>query len=61
MDKNKDSEQQKAKLGEKLMKGIAFSPGVALGKVCFNKNIFSHVPAYAIKDYQIGMEIQKRL
>jgi len=47
------------KLGEKLMKGIAASPGVAMGKVCIHKDIFSHVPAYTIEDNQIGFEIQK--
>ncbi len=49
----------KPRLGEKLMKGIAASPGVAIGKVCIHKDIFSHVPAYAIEDNQIGVEIQK--
>ena len=41
------------------MKGIAASPGVAMGKVCIHKDIFSHVPAYNIEDNQIGFEIQK--
>jgi len=41
------------------MKGIAASPGVAMGKVCIHKDIFSHVPAYTIEDNQIGFEIQK--
>jgi len=50
---------KKPKLGEKLMKGIAASPGVAMGKVCIHKDIFSHVPAYTIEDNQIGFEIQK--
>jgi len=49
----------KPKLGEKLIKGIAASPGVAMGKVCIHKDIFSHVPTYAIEDNQIGVEIQK--
>ena len=47
------------KLGEKLMKGIAASPGVAMGRVCIHKDIFSHVPTYTIKDHQIGTEIQR--
>ena len=47
------------KLGEKLMRGIAASPGVAMGKVCIHKDIFSHVPTYTIEDNQIGFEIQK--
>jgi phosphotransferase system enzyme I (PtsI) len=47
------------KLGEKLMKGIAASPGVAMGKVCIHKDIFSHVPTYTIEDNQIGFEVQK--
>jgi phosphotransferase system enzyme I (PtsI) len=50
---------KKPKLGEKLMKGIAASPGVAMGRVCIHKDIFSHVPTYAIEDNQIGFEIQK--
>jgi len=50
---------RKPKLGEKLIKGIAASPGVAMGKVCIHKDIFSHVPTYAIEDNQIGVEIQK--
>jgi phosphotransferase system enzyme I (PtsI) len=50
---------EKPKLGEKLMKGIAASPGVVMGKVCIHKDIFSHVPIYTIEDHQIGFEIQK--
>jgi phosphotransferase system enzyme I (PtsI) len=49
---------RKAKLGEKLMKGIPASPGVAMGKVCIHQDIFSHVPIYTIEDNQIGFEIQ---
>jgi phosphotransferase system enzyme I (PtsI) len=49
----------KTKLGEKLMKGIPVSPGVAMGKVCIHKDIFSHVPTYTIEDNKIGFEIQK--
>jgi phosphotransferase system enzyme I (PtsI) len=41
------------------MKGIAASPGVAMGKVCIHKDIFSHVPTYTIEDNQIGFEVQK--
>jgi len=41
------------------MKGIGASSGVAIGKVCIHKDIFSHVPSYTIQDHQIGMEIQK--
>jgi phosphotransferase system enzyme I (PtsI) len=50
---------KKAKLGEKLMRGISASPGVAMGMVCIHKDIFSHVPVYAIQDHQIGTEIQR--
>src|SRR4030042_1342271 len=50
---------KKPKLGEKLMKGIAASPGVAIGKVCIHKDIFSHVRTYTIEDNQIGFEVQK--
>ena len=50
---------KKPKWGEKLMKGIAASPGVAMGKVCIHKDIFSDVPNYTIEDNQIGFEIQK--
>jgi phosphotransferase system enzyme I (PtsI) len=49
----------KPKLGEKLLKGVAASPGVAMGKVCIHRDIFSHVPTHAIEDHQIGSEIQK--
>jgi phosphoenolpyruvate-protein phosphotransferase (PTS system enzyme I) len=49
---------KKPKLGEKLMKGIPASPGVAMGKVCIHQDIFSHVPTYTIEDHQIGFEIQ---
>ncbi|MBN1614167.1 MAG: phosphoenolpyruvate--protein phosphotransferase [Deltaproteobacteria bacterium] len=55
----KEEPFKKPKLGEKLMKGIAASPGVALGKVCIHKDVFSHVPTYAIEDNQIGSEIQR--
>jgi phosphotransferase system enzyme I (PtsI) len=47
------------RLGEKLLKGIPASPGVAMGKVCIHKDIFSHVPTRIIEDHQIGFEIQK--
>lgn len=47
------------KLGEKLMKGIGASPGMATGKVCIHKDIFSHVPIYTIEDNQIIWEIQR--
>jgi phosphotransferase system enzyme I (PtsI) len=50
---------KKPKLGEKLMKGIAASSGVAMGRVCVHKDIFSHVSTYTIEDNQIGFEIQK--
>ncbi|MGQ9777738.1 MAG: phosphoenolpyruvate--protein phosphotransferase, partial [Thermodesulfobacteriota bacterium] len=50
---------KKPKMGEKLMKGIAASPGVAMGRVCIHKDIFAHVPNYTIEDNQIGFEIQK--
>jgi phosphotransferase system enzyme I (PtsI) len=50
---------KKPKLGEKLLKGIAASSGVAMGRVCVHKDIFSHVPTYAIKGHQIGAEIQR--
>ncbi len=50
---------KKPKLGEKLMKGIPTSPGVAMGKVCIHQDIFSHVPTYPIEDHQIGFEIKK--
>jgi hypothetical protein len=36
----------KAKLGEKVMNGITVSTGVARGRVCIHKNIFSHVPTF---------------
>jgi len=54
----KQDVSKKTKLGEKLMKGVAASPGVAMGKVCIHQDIFSHVPTYTIEDHQIGFEIQ---
>jgi phosphotransferase system enzyme I (PtsI) len=51
--------ERKPRLGEKLIKGIPVSPGVAMGKVCIHKDIFAHVPTYTIEDNQIGFEIQK--
>jgi phosphotransferase system enzyme I (PtsI) len=50
---------KRPKLGEKLMRGIPASPGVVMGKVCIHKDIFSHVPTYAIEDNKIGLEIQR--
>ena len=52
-------QNEKSQLGEKLLKGIAASPGVAMGKVCIHKDIFSHVPVRTIEDREIGTEIQK--
>jgi phosphotransferase system enzyme I (PtsI) len=43
--------------GENVLRGIAASPGVALGKVCIHKDIFSHIPVLPIRDDQIGIEI----
>lgn len=43
--------------GENVIRGIAASPGVALGKVCIHKDIFSHIPVLPISDNQIGNEI----
>jgi phosphotransferase system enzyme I (PtsI) len=48
----------KPKPGQRLIKGIADSPGVAIGKVCIHKDIFAHVAAKPIEDHQIGAEIQ---
>jgi phosphotransferase system enzyme I (PtsI) len=50
---------KKIKWGEKLMRGIAASPGVAMGKVCIHRDIFSHVSVRTIEDHQIGVEIQR--
>ena len=44
---------------ENLLKGIAASPGVAMGKVCIHKDIFSHIPVLPIEDHQIGDEIRR--
>jgi len=49
-------QDHKTKLGEKLLKGIAASPGVAMGKVCLHKDIFSHIAITAIEDHQKGRE-----
>ena len=47
------------KFGEKLIKGIAASPGVAMGKVCIHKDIFPHIPVLPIEDHQIGSETRR--
>jgi phosphoenolpyruvate synthase/pyruvate phosphate dikinase len=44
------------KLGEKLMKGIAASPGVAMGRVCIHKDIFSHVSTRDVKEQMRAVE-----
>ena len=38
------------------MKGIAASPGVAMGRVCIHKDIFSHVPTRNVKEQMRAVE-----
>jgi len=45
--------------GENVLKGIAASPGVAMGKVCIHKDIFSHITVLPIEDQEIGNEIRR--
>ena len=46
-------------MAKKVLKGIAASPGVAMGTVCIYSDIFSNVPPRTIEDGEIGAEIQK--
>ena len=41
------------------MKGIAASPGVAMGRVCIHQDIFSHIRVLPIEDHEIGNEIRR--
>ena len=50
---------RKIEFGEKVLKGIAASPGVAMGKVCIHKDIFSHITVLPIADQEIGNEIRR--
>ena len=52
-------EEHHRKLGQKLLKGIPTSAGVAMGKVCIHKDSFSHVPIHSIENHEIGLEIEK--
>jgi phosphotransferase system enzyme I (PtsI) len=52
-------EGREKEFGKNMMKGIAASPGVAMGKVCIHKDIFSHIPVLPIEDHQIGDEIRR--
>jgi phosphotransferase system enzyme I (PtsI) len=45
--------------GGKMLKGIATSPGVAMGRVCIHKDIFSHISVLPIEDHEIGNEIRR--
>ena len=47
------------KLGEKLLKGIPASSGIAVGKVCVHSDVFAHVREQAIGEGQISQEIAR--
>jgi len=47
------------KLGEKLLKGIPASSGIAVGKVCVHSDVFAHVREQAIGEGQISHEIAR--
>jgi phosphotransferase system enzyme I (PtsI) len=47
------------KFGGKPIEGIAASPGVAMGKVCIHRDIFSHIQVLPIEDHEIGNEIRR--
>ena len=50
---------RETKFGEKPIEGIAASPGVAMGKVCIHRDIFSHIQVLPIEDHEIGDEIRR--
>ncbi|MBW2120387.1 MAG: phosphoenolpyruvate--protein phosphotransferase, partial [Deltaproteobacteria bacterium] len=47
------------RLGHRLLKGIAASPGVAMGKVCVHHDVFTHVREESIPEGQIAPEITR--
>ncbi len=50
---------RETEFGENVLKGIAASAGVAMGKVCIHKDIFSHITVLPIADQEIGNEIRR--
>jgi signal transduction protein with GAF and PtsI domain len=50
---------KETKFGEKAIAGITASPGVAMGKVCIHKDIFSHIQVLPIENHEIGNEIRR--
>jgi phosphotransferase system enzyme I (PtsI) len=49
----------KTEFNKNILKGVAASPGVAMGKVCIHTDIFSHIPVLSIEDHEIGNEIRR--
>jgi phosphoenolpyruvate-protein phosphotransferase len=47
------------KLGERLLKGIGASSGIAMGRVCVHTDVFSHVKEKAIREEEIPSEIAR--
>jgi phosphotransferase system enzyme I (PtsI) len=46
-------------LGERLLKGIAASSGIAMGKVCVHTDVFAHIREESIEEGQISTEIAR--
>jgi phosphotransferase system enzyme I (PtsI) len=47
------------KLGERLLKGIGASSGIAMGRVCVHTDVFDHVREEAIPEEEIPSEIAR--
>jgi phosphotransferase system enzyme I (PtsI) len=47
------------KTGEKLLKGIPASSGIAMGKVCVHTDVFTHVREQSIEKEQISSEVNR--
>jgi phosphotransferase system enzyme I (PtsI) len=47
------------KIGERLLKGIPASSGIALGKVCVHSDVFTHIREKSIEKEQISAEISR--
>ncbi len=54
-----ESKPKIKKLGDRLLKGIAASSGIAIGRVCVHTDVFSHVREEAIREEEIPSEIAR--
>lgn len=54
-----ESKPKIKKLGERFLKGIAASSGIAIGRVCVHTDVFSHVREEAIREEEIPSEITR--